>query len=241
MSYITIPINLNDLNDKDPTIDMSDLRFPPSLSNKKRSSFIFLRNSGIKATLDFTKCSYEDKEEFLLLYFLEEIEINAEILSSTWMEILLSKYNGEINLPSILSKDEILRFTESNKEFILDIYQFINSLPLYTISIIQTDTGSFDMSEFQHTDYNKLKLCNFYTLAKYNQFSLLLDPTTNQQPVFYDKMFKGTNRFLWEMMNSLPYINIINGLLAPPDLQLNIISDISAMFNPVNEQEECNV
>ena len=130
---ITIPNDQNVLSTTDElVIDMSDLRFNCDTDKKKFYAFIYIRNTGLKAQLNFEKCSFEDKEEYLMMFMKSNIEIKCPILASTWIEII-SFDDSEIYLPSILDSNEIRKFINNNREFVNNIHQFINSLPIYAI------------------------------------------------------------------------------------------------------------
>lgn len=239
MKVVTLPMDISLINSSEEiVIDLSEINFPASSPDQqKRASFIFLRNSGIKATLDFSKCSYLDKEAFLLLYLMEDIDIDASILTTTWIEILSARDGGGIYLPSILDEKELNEFIQKNDKFIKEIYQLINSLPLYAMMTSGIHGSPMDLSGFKKTDYDKIKLSNFHKLADYDQFILLLNPELGGEPLFYEKLFNKSNRYLWKMMQRLPFINLLyNLLIVPQEQQQEMIKEINNLL--INNPKE---
>ena len=50
-------------------VDVSAPEFPGIEKDKQlRTTLVFLRNTGFDVKLDFTKCTYEEKRTYLLLY-----------------------------------------------------------------------------------------------------------------------------------------------------------------------------
>lgn len=236
-NMITIPYTLDTIKDlEDITIDMSDLRFDCPEDKKKFYAFIFIRNTGIKANLNFDKCSFEDKEEYLKMFLTSNIELKCPILASTWIEILLFD-NSELYLPSIFNKDDINKFIERNKNLIDNIHQFINSLPIYSIYLFsKTCNMDVGIDEIETTDNDDIKLINFYQLSEFKQFILLLNPSYEHRPLFYTKIFDNKNNLydFMRIMNNLPYMNLLNGMFANSECQTNLINGINNVF----EKEE---
>lgn len=229
MSKYSLPLNNDDLEkdngDEVLTIDMSSLNFNVDADKQKRTSFIYLRNAGIKANFDFSGCSYEDKEEFLLLYLQEEIDVPIDILANTWIEILSAKDGGGVVLPSILTADEIQTFNNRNAEFIAEINQLINSLPIYSMLCSPLNGQVFNTDDFEKTDYHKIKITNFAKLARYDAFIFLIDGTTPQK--FYTKIFIKDDYRISQMMDRLPYLNMLTALFAPQEVQKDIANNIN--------------
>lgn len=234
MKKYTLPFDVTTYNPSEEgiLIDMSKLSFDVSEEQQKRSSFIFLRNAGIEVDLDFSNCSYEDKEQFLLLYLTEDIDVNADILSTTWIEILSAKDGGGIILPSILTSDEIDRFLKNNKEFVAEIYQLINSLPVYSLYCSQHNGVEFTTDEFKRSDSHLIKITNFSKLSKYDAFILLIDGAT--EPLFYEKLFIKGEYYISYMMNRMPFLNLLSALFMTPEMQ----SEIANRFNEVLTPQE---
>lgn len=237
MERYSLPFDFNNIDSENKFIvDMSQLNFAVDSDQQKKSSFIFLRNADIRAELDFSACSFDDKESFLLLYLTENIEIHAPILSSTWIEILSAKDGGGIFLPSILNSEERKLFCERNKEFIDEIYQFINSLPIYALFVNANGHKLCDLDSIQKTDYNKIKMANFYKLADYPEFNLLLDTST--EPLFYNKIFIRNEYYIATMMGSMPYLNLISAMMSPVSVQEQIGQDIKSYLDNTQPKED---
>lgn len=227
-----LPFDISKLNEDGAMINMSELNFDVPINQQKKASFIFLRNAGIKAGLDFSQCSFVDKEEFLLLYLQEDIDVNADILSTTWIEILSAKDGGGVVLPSILSANEIQMFNNRNTEFISELMQLINSLPIYSMYCSPLNGSTFTMDEFERTDYDKVKITNFSKLSRYDAFMLLIEPSTSAK--FYEKLFIKDESKISEMMDRLPYLNILTAIFAPQEVQDQLASGLSQILTPPN-------
>jgi hypothetical protein len=236
---ITIPNNLDILENEDEfSIDMSDLKFDCPDNKKKFYAFIFIRNTGIKDNLNFENCSFEDKEEYLMMFLTYNIEVKCSLLASTWIEIL-SFGTTELCLPSILSKVEIEKFINRNREFVDNVHRFINSLPIYSIYTFNNSTNSnMDISEFKSTDNDDIKLANFYQLTEIDSFILLLThaPLYEHRPVFYTRIFsnrENSYEFV-RIMKNLPFINILNAMFSSTECQNDILDNINTYL----EKEE---
>jgi hypothetical protein len=231
--FYTLPKDLDQIDPsyKNATIDMSTLSFAVPKEQQKRSAFIFLRNTGIQATLDFSNCDYSDKEEFLLFFLMENIEINAPMLASTWIEILLVKFGGDLIHPSILTQEEIALFVERNEVFIDEIYQFINSLPLYAMYLYNQNNKENDLTAYKETDYKKIKLINFHKLTEFNDFILLYQITKEIEPLFYKKLFGGENAYLSKIIDSLPFLLLLD-INSTPEKQQKFLDEIGKISVP---------
>lgn len=177
-----ISIPNNDLKSSD-IIDMSKLNF--NIENKKLASLIYIRNCGIKNKLDFSNCSYEDKEEFLLLYINKEIEIKAKEFADTWVSILMNESGGE----SFLNDDEINTFIKNNHDKIEMVFRFINSLSAY--KILQMNTffdEKINTDKMKITDYDELSVVNITTILKYHDdlFNIIHNPN---EVYYFKKLF----------------------------------------------------
>lgn len=218
---ITIPTTINMVDSSDElSIDMSNLQFNVDENKKKLYAFIFIRNSGIKATLDFEKCSYNDKEEYLLLFIKSNIEVDSSILASTWIEILsFDENNTESHSESILTFDEIKIFINNNSKLVDEIHQFINSLPLYAIyEYYKNINHPIPMDEFDEVDELNFSLINFNQLSIIDKFNFLLNdnPSDNQKPVFFNNVFKNNDNphILLRIINNIHYFKILNLMLS---------------------------
>ena len=198
-------------------IDMSSLAFDESIPDRKHRAFIFLRNGAVKAELDFSHCSYQDKEEYLLMFLQGDVDITSKALAITWMDILAQ--DGNVNKQSILTNDEIHQFNADHKEYVDHIHQFINSLPLYAIYVFHDhQQNPIATSAFETSSFDQINLRNFTQVAMCPNFVLLLEPNpiSDRQAVFISKLFT-SKKHLYDMamlMKKLPFINILALMLS---------------------------
>lgn len=214
----TLPFDVN-LLQEDDIIDMSTSSFK---SDHVRSSFIFIRNTDIKSRkikYDFSKCSYEEKCEFLILFMFGSFDVDIPILTNTWIEILLSKKCDQIVLPCLFDKNEINQFTSDNSEKIFEIYQLIISLPIFALYSYANMTKRKDLYDdlqsYEKTDYNKINLHNFASLTSNPDFTQMIEPTENIKPRYYSEYFMGHHYMNRKIINdNLPYMNILSLVLS---------------------------
>ena len=234
---MTLPIDINLLKDVEcPTLDMSDIRFDVDEDKRERAVLVYLRNTGMKAEFDFSNCSYEQKERYLNLYLTEPLDVNTDILASTWIEILSARDGGGVVLPSILSSDEIEKFLERNNEFIQEIYQFINSLPAYALYCIQDNDSEFSTDELECTSYNKLKMENFHKLADYDAFILLADGLTT--PKFYEEIFGSKDYYMSLLSSKLPYAGFLTALTSTTEFQDEVVDRLEELVDDLAFSEK---
>lgn len=236
-NLIKIPTDIEKIyGDEDLEIDMGNLEFSVDKNKQKMAAFLFIRNIGIKKRLNFDNCSYKDIESYLLIFLTKNIEIKCELLATTWLEILLYNENEELSLPSLLSKEEIKQFNEDHKYFIDSCRQFINSLPIYAIwSYCPTEEDRIDMSQFETTEFDLLKLTNFNQLLEYTHFLLLLeaDPIESHKPAFFTNIFNKENEYeLSVLMNNLPYLNMIMTMFGGKEMQDDALKRINEILEP---------
>lgn len=236
-NLIKIPTDIEKIyGDEEFEIDMGNLEFPGEKNKQKISAFLFIRNIGIKKKLNFVNCSYDDIEEYLMIFLTKNIEIKCELLATTWLEILLYNENVELTLPSLLKKEEIKQFNEDHKYFIDYCKQFINSLPIYAIwSYCPSDEERIDMTQFGTTNFDLLKLTNFSQLIEYTHFLLLLDPNPTElhKPVFFTNIFNKENEYeLSVLMNNLPYLNMIITMFGGKEMQDDALKRINEILEP---------
>ena len=86
-----LPIQVDYLTNSDIVIDMNNLTFPVDESAQERSALLFIRNTNLTATFDFSNCSYERKEIFLMSYMTGTIQVYIPELIHTWVSII-AKY-----------------------------------------------------------------------------------------------------------------------------------------------------
>lgn len=232
MDRYTLPLDINvvDTTVGKISIDMSQLKFDVPDDKQKRAAFIFLRNADIKAELDFSDCSYNDKEEFLLMYLTEDIDVDSDILTTTWIEILSARDGGRIALPSILDADQIQIFIKKNNDFIAEIYQLINSLPIYSLYCSDQNGGIFNTDDFKKTDYNRIKMTNFHKLADNSLFILFFDDST--EPLFYEKIFIKGDYYMYKLMSKLPFTGMLSMFSVAPEIQDEFVNRVNELLTP---------
>lgn len=224
MKYYSLPLNLNNIDEseKDAVIDMSQLCFKCNKDKLKRSSFLFIRNTGIKMPISFEKCTLDDKEEFLLNYMFGDISVEIPALDSTWLRVLLSiaEPDGKYNyLESILSDEEIDIFCQEYGKDIAEVIQFIISIPICAINYFLTyDKIKTDitMDEFVSTDYNRINIFNFIKMIYHDEFLLLVKEYEGIGPMFFKSYFNEENKFIMhEFLEGLPFLNMLNLMINP--------------------------
>jgi len=188
-------------------VDMSEIRFPGNrdASTINRTALIFLRNTGFKNIhLDFSKCTYEFKQSFLIDYISLDIQVQLNELIQTWLSILYRYHttSDDIDMDeSIMSIEEIDRFIESNHSMMDLLMSFINSLPIYALNynrLLHDDGG---LCEFmQHSDTTDIGP-NIYHIISSNRFVHLDSIILDQPPIFFTNYFKASNLDLFQAIS----------------------------------------
>lgn len=234
---MTLPIDVELLSDAIcPALDMSDIRLDVDPDKRERAALVYLRNTGMEGQFDFSQCSYEQKEKYLVLYLTEPLDVNTDILASTWIEILSARDGGGVVLPSILSSDEIEKFLERNHDFVQEIYQFINSLPAYAMYCVQNEDTWYNTSELECTSYNKLKMENFHKLANYDAFILLIDGAT--PPKFYEEIFGPKDYYMSTLSSKLPYAGMLTALTSTVEFQDEVVDRLEELVDDLAFSEK---
>lgn len=204
-------------------INMNELNFNVPEEKKKITAFLYLRNCGIKNALDFSQCSYEDKEEFLLLFMKQEFNLYNRYFYNTWAGILGDFYPEDC----ILSQEEMSNFVIKNSEYIHMIKVFINSLILF--KSIRADKDFFNIGmkvdNIKHTDFQEISIYGLYSILENHQylFMILIDQT---EVMIFDNLFNDNNSYsLINLINGFtPYNEILSDLL-------NILGDLNGFNN----------
>lgn len=238
MEYYSLPLSLNKLKDLDKTtsmIDMSDLNFSGDATSKKRSSFLFIRNTNLDIPLSFKKCEYIDKEEFLLMYIQGDIDITSSVIASSWIDILLYPYEVDVGPNCILTKDEIILFIDTHSSLIQEVYQLIASFPVYSMYVFyeerdKTKEEDLESMEFESTDYDKINLSNLANLTADDDFLLLIRPRSDIKPMFYTKYFHKDNRGMYTVLANLPYLGLLNVMMGSSAQHDQFINGIEEML-----------
>jgi len=205
---VSIPnneINFDDM-DKEYSIDMSNTSF--GLEKEKLAAFIYIRNCGIKSKLDFSNCNYIDKEEYLLTFMQNSIEVKCDDIYDTWVSILCD----ELKDNSILNKEEIEKFKERNEDYLILIKTFINSLILFKIK--DMDDGFFHTDaeqDFYHTEYDKISIVNICDILTQNSY-IFMKVIGEYPMIYFDKLFNGKDS--WFLMNFINNMTMFNELFS---------------------------
>lgn len=194
-------------------VDMSNIDYPGvELKDIVRTTFIYLRNTGFtKIKLDFSKADYNIKEQFLVFYLNGDIEYNIEELSSTLVKLLANYKNINIDTETILTEDEETLFIENNKQLLEEIESFAYSLPLYSMSRLDTEDFTFTYDDIEHTDF--VFNGNICSLIEHPNWNMLYELEPTLQPKFYTKLFTIDNNRLFEtIMKYTPFSVLLYGM-----------------------------
>lgn len=204
---------MEDIATNGAIVDMSLINFPTVLAeDQKRTAFIFLRNTGFDVKLDFSKCSYEDKEEFLKLYVLEDIECNNKEFSNTWIKILLSNIIEEYELEnkSFLNKEELSNFIKRNIVLVDLLTTIIYSTPVFLLKkLASKDDIIFDIEE-DSNETIKNNLMFILQNKECNDIFINIDKQKYQQKDFIN-IFTENNYKLFESINTLDIAILLFG------------------------------
>lgn len=206
----TLPVDPSTLTEDD-VIDMSQSGFD---SDPIRSSFIFIRNTELTTNYDFSKCSYEQKSEYLDLYMFGSFDVNIQLLTNTWIEILMSKKCDNPVLPIIFTADEVKRFASEHQESLSEIYNLIISLPMFALVRLADVPGheeiADDIKTYKFTDYDRINLHNFALMTYNPDFNQMIEPIDGMKPLYYNEYmakYHWRNRSI--INNNLPYSSLL--------------------------------
>lgn len=211
-----LPFDFDDMSsiaEEGAIVDMSNLNYPLiDESENVKTSFIYLRNTDYQnIDLDFSKVSYDIKEQFLIFYLEGDIEYSIKELSNTWIKILLKYKNIDEDVCSILTDDEIKMFISNNESLVSNLEIFAYSLPLFSISRLDTEDFEFDFDTIKKTDY-KFN-ANVCSIIQNNLWNLIYIETPNTEPMFYTNMFVDDNNLLFEtIMKYTPFSVLLYGM-----------------------------
>jgi hypothetical protein len=232
--YYELPIIPEDIAgiSKDDIIQMDKLNFDDvEYLQKERTALLFIRNTGILASYDFSKCSYESKEKFLMLYLNSKISnLNIDLLASTWVKIICKGYI-ESFAESILSDEEIETFTKNNSEFIYECRRFVISIPICVMAVYEyRNHGSItDLSEYETSTYEGFNPYSFSKLFDYQEIVMLPGTIEDITPLYYDNYFNIKNttaylsypKFINDIFNKFPYMGLIDMIIRNDEVQIN--------------------
>lgn len=238
MKYI-LPIESNKIKtvSMEDSIDMSVLNFPENIFNKEKAALLFLRNTGIKTNFDFTDCTYEQKETYLMLFMTgRRVDVAMPILASTWVRILIHN-KFESTIESILTEEEISKFYEDHKDLINEIHRFLISIPLCAIDVFNNGRTKSNKEPinpgavWMKTDYDEM---NPFTLIQifdfYDTIILAQNLEGSYEPIFYTNYFESCHDehypgFIKDLMNKFPYLSLLNVLYNDNEDVINKFTD----------------
>lgn len=161
---------------KDYQIDISSINYDDPEMNKEKVdySLIYLRNIDLPIPCDFSKLSYEEKEEWILKYINADLfDLFVRELAETILNVLSDQpING---IQSILSEEEILKFQQDHKELIDNIRQFIVSLEvLLKYALLKTvNNEEPEISDYPTIEEKPLFFETVHQLIKY--YPIIID------------------------------------------------------------------
>ena len=133
VKYITIPININEL-DKDSmskTVYIIDYKSSPL---KKEDLLLYIQRLGIIADIDFKDTSYEEKEEMILLYMNSQHFHHFTSFNATIMNCVYKTKNTFLRLKgSCLTSDEEDLFVTNNRILLNKWISFFDSYLIYMV------------------------------------------------------------------------------------------------------------
>lgn len=206
--------NMNYIKENGAIVDMSNINFPGiDKKNNAKTSFIFLRNTGFNVILDYSSCTYEEKENFIISYITETIKCDRPELVSTYTKILNKLVGIHVDIECILSDEEIDKFIKNNNEFIVELIRFVKSLPLFALKCFALNDMIYSLDDFETTDAEPFS-DNIYSIINNDTILSFFDgESSNIEPKIYNKLFNYENTNLLEtVILKLPFFGLLYGL-----------------------------
>lgn len=195
--------NMSKIYNEGAEVDMSNINFPTN-QDKYRTTFIYLRNTNFNnITLNFSKCTYEEKEKFLLEYIKTDITVELKLLIYIWQCILTYK-----SCEPYFSEEEAERFIEINKEVIQELRDFYLSVPLYLFYRLDMDNITFDFDSLKSRDFSYNRNCFFLIQEEFIDYISAQNPEF-KEPIFYKNLFTADNEILFDFLKGLSLYNLI--------------------------------
>lgn len=203
--------------EKGAIVDLSDINFPDlvSVEDEMHALFVYLRNTGYNVTFDFSNMTYEQKTALLLEYLNTKIYFNIPALNTTWLSILYACLGERIKgMESILTDEELIKFQKDNFQYVLKIWEFLVSLPLFLIK--RLDLDNFD-SKAEKTE-EEPNLVNFYNVLACEEIDdLIAKGAGDIPPKDYVKLFTVENTALFEAISDCSFATFLQGIASAED------------------------
>lgn len=208
-------------------VDMSDISFPTikTVYDNMKAAIIYLRNTGYKVQLDFSKMSFEQKSALLKAYLDSKVKYDIPELDDTWIKIFYACAHFDINLENaILNELELNCFIATEREYLLKWANFIISLPIYLVLRldVKMDTDNLETSD------EELNVVNFLNVIKHQDFDSLMIMSGGKAPTNYTKIFTLENNELFETLARKEFNSILIGMVSgEPDKFLDFLKEIT--------------
>lgn len=208
---------MQEIKEKGAIVNMKNSQFPIE-ADVILTSLIYLRNTNFKVALDFTDVSLEHRIKYLKLYLSEDLNLNNCEFSQSWIKILNYLVGFNIDIPCILTEEEIQEFIKNDSEYLGTILQFIISIPLFCMLRFKAnkveENSIFTFEEFTKTDKVPVST-NIEHILKYPELLNIFSHQYHIQPLFYTKVFTVENDDLFRAVQNLPFFNVLFGLNSP--------------------------
>ena len=204
-------------------INMHEINFQINSINKRIiAAFTYLRNTNLISNdikLDFDKCTYDEKEIYLLTFLQNKMQFMSPVLKHTWLKILYSFNTMEnTEIESILDNDEIKKFIENNIDYVKNVFKFLISLPIAAINYFNTEYKQFlncnldiNINDITHNESDDINFDNLIGIIYDEQFIYLITENhTNIAPEYYSKYFYTENNYrIQSIIDRLPYFQLM--------------------------------
>lgn len=180
-------------------VNMHDIRFPVVEEKRQiETALIFLRNTGFKnVSLNFDKCDYVTKKDYLKAYLTTDVVVSNEELSDAVMAVLdMWVLNETSPIDTFMSKKDCEKFIKEEGRLLDSLAQLLVSIPIYSMSRLKANCEMFTMDDIVKTDDNTFG-ANFMNLLQYPEMQTII-PFINKEPLFYTKFFTEDNNDLFD-------------------------------------------
>lgn len=215
MIHTGLPYDIKEMEkiaEEGAIVDMNQLNFPgiEGLKENIDTSFIFLRNTGFPVTLDYTKCDYEKKEQYLLSYLQTNIENDQEILDTTWLAICSRYVQMKNDFESILSDKECNDFIVAHKTFVHNVTRYTKSIPIFALYMVSLDNKEISLADIECIKEAPARK-NINNLFFADRLGSLAAHEDNIAPAMYEDVFRKDNYELTDRISSSYLFTVLNG------------------------------